>query len=219
MIGPLKGWYELCGHIVDGHNKIIDRRAIAWSLLSYKRQETHKKTLIVNISDYYNYSNYTAWASIPEDEVVILDTNQNLLSAIMSLCETEEFGQVLIENLGFLLGSGQLVKDGKLLPIGKLLGDISFLFKLVQLAESLNMLFVTTSHIVSMMRKDIHLGGNLLSESCYNNRWEVKRKGYLHNAGLITGNVYTIENLQTPEECVVMKHRFLCGPCEIQKTK
>ena len=188
---PPAGWYEIHGD--------TGKSAIIWSLCSWRYEMNKRKTLIIELGEPYAYSQVSHWADIPFESVILLRSHTNILEDAFNLIQAsgEEIGQVIVENLGFLLGSGR-----QLPSVENFLGLPSNLFKLAKLAKERDIAFFATSYEV--WRPDLPgqrkapLGGSMLTTLCRDQRLLLTRTAFLQRGGIHVGERIKISNLAAP---------------------
>ena len=199
------GWHSLFGE--------TGKSALAWSLC--RLRDTQRATLIVELGEPYDYRQVASWSKIPEQNIVVLSSRQNVLADVVELCKTGDIGQVLFENLGFLLGSGKMLPE-----VENRLGDVTDFFELTSLAERLDIAYYATSFAVvdflakPGLGKERVLGGRLLEELAVEKKLKIKRTALLHRHGVNVGEKFRVQNMLTGAVCTY-RVMYESGPIKI----
>lgn len=186
------GWHEIRGN--------SGRTAVMWSLAAAR--PPGRLTVIAQCAEPYDYNQVAEWAGLPKQDIVIVNTKQDLLPTITNLCESGEVGQVIFEGLGFIIGSGKMLPE-----VEVLLGDVSNFFLLTALSEMHNIAYYVSGQNINDFKapvgvgKERGLGGRLISEICVDKRITLKRTCFLAKYGQRVGERYEVLNLRSGELC------------------
>ena len=165
---PPAGWHDINGP--------TGKSAFLWSLSAWRTQQNRRGTLILPLMDYYDYQQTADWCGIDRKLIVTVNTNKSLLRICRSWIGSGLMGQIIFENLGFLLGGGQYGDDLKYL-----LGEVQELYDLTEAAEQNDVALYATSYNVAVrpgQMNEFSLGGRLLRDLCCNRRIKLEHQGY-----------------------------------------
>lgn len=184
------GWHEIRGE--------SGRTALMWSLSRLRPR--NRLTALVQCAEPYDYQQVASWSGFDSNEILVIEPTEKLLEIVVELCKTGEFGQVIFEGLGFLIGSGKMLPE-----VERMIGDISNFSLLTGLARQKDIALYVAGQSASNMNsprgtgKERPLGGRLIAELCVDKRLELKRESYLTRHGQRTGERYKTTNLSTGE--------------------
>jgi hypothetical protein len=133
---PPQGW-----HSVEGPT---GRSALIWSLCKWRADLNGRATLVLPMAEPYDYRQVAVhWAGLDDRMVIMTRKNDNLLKYALWWMKSGLVGQVVMENLGFLLGAGTIDDD-----LSYMLGPVQQLWEMRQAAEEYDVALYTTSYAV-----------------------------------------------------------------------
>lgn len=184
---PPQGWHSLEG--------TTGRSALIWSLCKWRFDLNGKATLVLPMAEPYDYHQVAVdWAGIDPRMVILTTLNKNLLKYALIWMRSGYVGQVVLENLGFLMGSG-IISD----ELSYMLGPLEQLWDMAHVAEDRDIAIYTTSYAVHnptvpRYLREQYLGGPTLLHLTASKRLLLSKTGNHLRAARRVGEFFEVVN-------------------------
>jgi len=184
---PPQGW-----HSIEG---VTGKSALIWSLCRWRSDMNGRATLVLPMAEPYDYRQVAVeWAGLNEHMVILTSSNKNLLKLALWWMRSGLVGQVVMENLGFLLGGGSIYDE-----LSYMLGPAGQLWEMSEVANQNDVALYTTSYAVHnpgapRFVNEQFLGGSTLLHLTSGHRLLLDKQGNRLRAGRRAGEFLEVTN-------------------------
>lgn len=210
---PPQGW-----HSVEG---VTGRSALIWSLCRWRADMNGRATVVLPMAEPYDYRQVAVdWAGLDERMVILTSSNKNLLKYALWWMRSGLVGQVIMENLGFLLGGGTMYEE-----LSYMLGPTDQMWEMSEVAAQCDVALYTTSYAIHRpgaprFLNEQFLGGPNLLHLTSSKRLLLEKQGNRLRAGRRAGEFLEVTNaLDRRTRRAHFEIVYKEGPVRIRQTR
>jgi len=192
LLGGVEGYPPAGWHSIEG---TTGRTALIWSLCKLRFDMNGRGTLILPMAEPYDYHQVAVdWAHMDPRLIILTRRNHKLLQYALWWIRSGLVGQVIMENLGFLLGNGTISEE-----LSYMLGPTQHLWEMSEAALEHDVALYTTSYAVHKpgaprYLAEQYLGGTTLLHLTSSKRLLLEKTGNHLRAARRYGEFYEVTN-------------------------